>query len=75
MMNWKEFGLKQLWPNFKAISRYWSGGTEKNPKNLSQDIRPPGRGLSPGPLEYAAGVLTTRPRRLVTTYKYFSLIK
>jgi hypothetical protein len=34
-------------------------------KNLSQDSRSPGRDLKPGPPEYEAGVLTTRPRRSV----------
>jgi hypothetical protein len=30
MKNWKGFGRKQLWPNFKVISRYSPGGTEEN---------------------------------------------
>jgi hypothetical protein len=34
-------------------------------KNLSQDSRCPGRDFNPGPPEYEAGVLITRPRRLV----------
>jgi hypothetical protein len=29
-MSWKGFGKKQLWPNFKVLSRHSSGGTEKN---------------------------------------------
>jgi hypothetical protein len=29
MMNWKEFGRKMSWPNFKLLSRNFSGGTEK----------------------------------------------
>jgi hypothetical protein len=30
MMNWKEFGGKQSWPNFKALSWNLPGGTEEN---------------------------------------------
>lgn len=41
MMNWKGFGKKLSWPNFKVISRNLPGGTEKNHKK-SQDIRYPG---------------------------------
>jgi hypothetical protein len=40
------------------------GAEEKLQKNLSQDSRPPSRDLNPGPLEYEAGMLTTRPQRL-----------
>jgi hypothetical protein len=35
-------------------------------ENVSQDNRSEGRDLNPGRPEYEAGVLTTRPRRLVT---------
>jgi hypothetical protein len=34
-------------------------------KNRSQDSRPSGRDLNPGPPEYEAGKLTIRPRRSV----------
>jgi hypothetical protein len=30
MMNWKGFGRKQSWPNFKALSWHSPGGTKKN---------------------------------------------
>jgi hypothetical protein len=30
MMNWKGFGRKQLWSNFKVLSWHSPGGTEKN---------------------------------------------
>jgi hypothetical protein len=32
-MKSKEFGRKWLWFNFKVISQYSPGGTEKNHKN------------------------------------------
>jgi hypothetical protein len=38
------------------------GVTEKN-HVIRQDSRSTGRNLNPGPPEYEAGVLTTRPRR------------
>jgi hypothetical protein len=65
MMNWKGFERKQSWPNFKLLSKYFSGGTEGNHEHFIEDIRSPGRDFNPGPAEYEAGVLTTRPRRLV----------
>jgi hypothetical protein len=49
---------------FKVLSRHSSGGTEENhekPRSLGKD-------LNPGPTEYDAGVLTTRPRRSVCWY-------
>jgi hypothetical protein len=55
-MNWKGCGI-------------CLEGLRKTTKNLSQDSRSPGRDLNPGPPEYEAGVLTTRPRRLVVHMK------
>jgi hypothetical protein len=66
MTNWKGFGVKRSWPNFNVLSRHSPGGTEKTTKNLSQDSWSLGRDLNPGPPEYGAGVLTTRPRRSVS---------
>jgi hypothetical protein len=63
MLNWKQFGRKRLWPNFKVLSRHSPGGTEENHENLNQDSR--GREPNPGPPDYEVGVLTTRPRRSV----------
>jgi hypothetical protein len=54
-MSWKECGRRQSWPNFKVLSEKLPGATEENHEN-SQDSYPP------GPPEYEAGVLTTRPR-------------
>jgi hypothetical protein len=31
-MNWKGFGAKRTWPNFKELSPYTLGGTEENHK-------------------------------------------
>jgi hypothetical protein len=42
MMNWKGFGRKWSWPNFKVLSRYSTGGTEENHETLNQDTRSPG---------------------------------
>jgi hypothetical protein len=30
MMNWRVFGRKQSWPNFKVVSRHSSGETKEN---------------------------------------------
>jgi hypothetical protein len=68
MMNWKGFGRKLLWPDFKVLSQHSRGGTEENHKTRSQYRRSPGRDLKPGPLEYEAGMSTTRPRRSAICY-------
>jgi hypothetical protein len=34
MMNWKGFGRKWSWPNFKLLSRHFPAGTEENHENL-----------------------------------------
>jgi hypothetical protein len=65
MMNLKGFGRKPSWPNL----RYYPGirvvRLRKTTKPMSQGSRSPGRDLNPGPPEYEAVVLTTKPRRLV----------
>jgi hypothetical protein len=61
-MNWKGYGRKLSSSNFKALSWHLPGGTEENHENLRQGIWSPGRDMNPGPPEYEAGVLTTRPR-------------
>jgi hypothetical protein len=63
-MNWKLFGSKRPWPNFKVLSRHSSGKCEENHEN-PQDRRSLGRDLNPGSPECDAGVLTTRPQRSV----------
>jgi hypothetical protein len=64
-MNWKGFGSKWSWHNFKVLFHHSPGWTEENDENYSQDSRSPCRDLSSGPFEYEAGVLTTLPRRSV----------
>jgi hypothetical protein len=38
MMNWKGFGRKQLWPNFKILFQHLSGGAEENHEKTSVRI-------------------------------------
>jgi hypothetical protein len=58
--------LKNMWKKavitqFKLLSRHFPGGPEKNHKNTQPDNLCPGRDFNPGPSEYEAEVLTTRP--------------
>jgi hypothetical protein len=56
----------QVTPNYNKTMQqeHFTGETEENyEQSHSQDNRSPGRDFSPGPPEYEAGVLTTRPRR------------
>jgi hypothetical protein len=46
-MNWKEFGRKHLWPNFKALIWHLCRGTEEKLKKF-QDAQFPSRDLNPG---------------------------
>jgi hypothetical protein len=65
-MNWKLCVRKRLIPNFKVLSRYSPGGTEKTTKNLTQHSRSPDRDFNLGRPEYEAVTLTTPPRLSVT---------
>jgi hypothetical protein len=67
-MNWKRRGRKRSWPNLRYCHGIYLEGLRKTTKNLSWDSRSPGRDLNPGPLEYEAGVLTTRLRRDITSF-------
>jgi hypothetical protein len=65
-MNWKGFGRKRSWPNFKVPSQYSPASTEENIEKLQ--ITTAGRRdrkSNTGPPGHEAGVLTTRPRRSV----------
>jgi hypothetical protein len=62
MMNWKGCGRKRQWPNLGYYLSIYREGPKKTMRNLGQDNGFPGRDLNPGPPEYEAGVLTTRPR-------------
>jgi hypothetical protein len=44
---WKGFGRKRSWLNFRSYPSIWSGGTEENHKNLGQDSQSRGRNLNP----------------------------
>jgi hypothetical protein len=52
------------------ILKYYHGtrleGLRTSTKTICDDSWRPGRNFNPGPFEYEAGVLTTRPRRSVT---------
>jgi hypothetical protein len=64
MMNWKGFGRKRPWPDFKVLSRNSPGGTEeKNEKTLIRIAGRLGRDMNPRSPENKGGVLTARPRR------------
>jgi hypothetical protein len=47
-INWKGFGRKWSWPNFKVLTRHSPEGTEKTMKDLNQDSRSPGMRIEPG---------------------------
>jgi hypothetical protein len=55
----KDVEEQAVMAHFKVLSQRLRGGTEKNTKTLSQDIRSPGRDLNPRPPEYEGGVSTT----------------
>jgi hypothetical protein len=70
MMNWKGFGRKLLWSNFKVLFRHLPGGTvENHEKSVSQGSRYPAEIWTRDP-EYEVEVLTTLPRFCkLRTYK------
>jgi hypothetical protein len=55
-----------LWPNFNELARYSPGVTEENHENIKYS-RYPGRDLKPRLPEYEEEMLTTGPRRPVST--------
>jgi hypothetical protein len=59
-MIWKE----RVVASFKVLSRHLPGGLRKT-WSISQDSRPPGQILNPGPPEQEVQVLTTQRRRSV----------
>jgi hypothetical protein len=63
IMNWKGFGRKWSWTNFKEESWHSSGGTEEN---HNQDRQFAGARIELRTYEYEIGVLNTLPRRWVT---------
>jgi hypothetical protein len=65
MMNCKTCRRKRSWLNLSNYPGICMERLRKASKYLSQDSRSPGQDLNPGTSKYEAGVLITRPRRLV----------
>jgi hypothetical protein len=65
MMNWKVFCRKRSWPNFKVLSRHSPGELRKTAKTSIRIAGCLSLDSKPGPTDYEAEVLTTRPRRLI----------
>jgi hypothetical protein len=72
-MNWKGDGRKRLWTNLSYYPCINLEGLRKTIKSLNQENRFPSRDLSPGPPEYEAGVLTTRPLHSITLLTIFPI--
>jgi hypothetical protein len=72
MISESRIGRKLTWPNTKELTRHSTDRTEENHEK-PQGSRSLGRNLNPGPPEYEAGVLTTRPRRSVSGYDMYYL--
>jgi hypothetical protein len=60
--------MKRLCCNFKVLSQHSHGETKENHENLSQGSWYPGWDSNPGPPEYKARVLTSRPWRWVWNF-------
>jgi hypothetical protein len=58
-MNWKIFGRKQPWRNFKEPSQHLSGETEENHEKPQSGYPDSGQDLNLGLPKYKAGVLIT----------------
>jgi hypothetical protein len=63
MMNWKDVEGSGHGLILRNQFQHLPGRTGENNEQLSQDSLSPGRDLNPGPPQYDAGVLTSRPRR------------
>jgi hypothetical protein len=55
--------------NFKVVPRKSPGRTEDNHKKTCEYSQSQGQDLNPGPPEYKARLLTTRPRRSVSALR------
>jgi hypothetical protein len=60
MINWKGFGRKRSRPNLRYHLGIFPGGTEKNHERI-QSSWSLDREFNPGPSEYEAELLNTRP--------------
>jgi hypothetical protein len=63
MMNWKVCERKWLLPNVKALSQNLSARTEENHEEPQPGFPVSRLRFEPGPSEYEAEILVTRPRR------------
>jgi hypothetical protein len=61
MVNWKGCEMKQSLPNLRYYPNICLKELRKTTKNFSQINRFQSRDFNPGPPEYEAGALTTRP--------------
>jgi hypothetical protein len=60
MMNWKRFGSKKSWPNYKVLSRHSPGRTTENHEKVNQDSRSPEPKSVPGRPEYGGSDVEQR---------------
>jgi hypothetical protein len=61
MMNWKESGRKQSWPNVRYYPGMYLEGLRKDLKNFGQASWSPTQDLNPELPTYETGVLIIRP--------------
>jgi hypothetical protein len=64
MMNWKGYGRKRLWLNFRYCPGICLEGLSETTRIPNKYSQSPGRDLNLGSPEYEVGVLTTRSRCL-----------
>jgi hypothetical protein len=67
-MNWKGYGRKQLWLNFKHCPGIRLERTTRTTKTLNQDSPPPHRDVNPVPPDDKTRVLSTRHWSSVTLH-------
>jgi hypothetical protein len=69
-----KYELKRSWKEavvaYCKVLRHSPGGTKENHKDLSKESQSPDRDLKPGPPEYKADVLTTRPQCYISSIDY-----
>jgi hypothetical protein len=70
-MNWKVFGRKRSWPNFKVCPCNRLEGLRQTIKNSNRLTGSRGRESNLRPLQYEMWVLTTRSLGMVNTIKVF----
>jgi hypothetical protein len=68
-MSLKGYKRKRLLSVLCHYSSICDEGLRKSTKYLSQDNRPLGHGLGPGPPVYERGAIITRPQSLILSYE------